>query len=347
MNLIIPPLFFYIPKRYWLAETSYELNWSGFGLGIYAWTLQTYLQLKDAGIPCQLVNQFPEAGVVFAHINSLRVETPRLQPGSPLLLVCLKAESPGYPYAQLQVVQNPTEVNGYRDRFFLPHWTQPDLRPRDPTRGDRFETLAFFGHQNSLAPNLQHSNWTTFLEQRGLRWCPAINTNHWNDYKTLDNCWNDYRQIDAVIAVRTLDRRTLRQHQYYRNKPATKLYNAWLAGVPAILGAESAYQVERQSDLDYLEVTSMADLQQAVQRLQSDRGLRQAMIENGKCRATSFTSERIRERWIIFLEEVVIPTYDCWRTQSLWQQRLTLHYSYWNAIWEKVQRKIHSSMLLR
>jgi hypothetical protein len=38
---------------------------------------------------------------------------------------------------------------------------------------------------------------------------------------------------------------------------AIKLYNCWHAGVPAVLGAESAFRANRRSDLDYLEVQSL------------------------------------------------------------------------------------------
>ena len=38
-------------------------------------------------------------------------------------------------------------------------------------------------------------------------------------------------------------------------KPPSKLFNSWLAGVPAVLGHESAYRAERRSDLDYIEVS--------------------------------------------------------------------------------------------
>lgn len=51
--------------------------------------------------------------------------------------------------------------------------------------------------------------------------------------------WHDYREIDVVVALRP---KSTKKHFC---KPATRLYNAWIAGVPAILPNESAYFFER------------------------------------------------------------------------------------------------------
>src|SRR5436309_1927650 len=80
-----------------------------------------------------------------------------------------------------------------------------------------------------------------------------------------------------VLAVRPEGRST--------NKPASKLVNAWLAGVPALLGPEIAYRELRRSELDYCEVSSLAEAQAAVDRLLGDPGLYNAMVENGRARA--------------------------------------------------------------
>lgn len=51
--------------------------------------------------------------------------------------------------------------------------------------------------------------------------------------------WRDYREADVVVAVRPFD------SSLHAAKPPSKLINAWLAGVPALLGAEAARSFRR------------------------------------------------------------------------------------------------------
>ncbi|MEO1352981.1 MAG: hypothetical protein AAFW84_30165 [Cyanobacteria bacterium J06635_15] len=341
--IALPPIYFYLPPSQWPSDwpQSPSENWPGFGLGIYAWTLQTYLHLAAAGVPCQLVDQIPEAGIVFAHSNSFRVTRPRPRLGQSLLLVCLKAEEPAYAHGQLHVVQNRAEANGH-NRIFLPHWPQPGLIKRDPQRGDRFETVAFLGHRDSLAPELEQPEWQNFVESLNLHWQPVVNVNHWSDYGSLDARWHDYRHLDAIIAVRSFNRRYLKQQQLYRYKPPTKLYNAWLAGVPAILGQESAFRSERQHPLDYLEVSSLNELKAALVNLKADVNLRRQMSAQGHQRAEAIAPEQITVRWIAFLQSVALPAYDRWYAQPRWRQSLRLQRSVGETLVEKAQRRLRS-----
>ncbi|MGF1480784.1 MAG: glycosyltransferase [Cyanophyceae cyanobacterium] len=332
----LPPIYFYIPSSHWIETLpAADDNWQGFGLGVYAWTLQTYLRLRAEGFPCTLVQEFPEEGIVLAHRNSLRSH-PHFQPGRNLLLVCLKADVNSHPAALLHVVQNPLAraFGGY----YMPHWTQPGLIPRHPERGDRFENIAFFGHADNLVAELQHPAWFEQLHRLGLNWQAILNRNHWNDYHSINNCWNDYSTVDAVIAVRSF------KHRRYVNKPATKLYNAWLAGVPAILGCESAYRAERRSELDYLEVSSLEGLITALQRLRDDTALRRAMAKNGQVRAQAVQPSSMTARWRNFLTKVAVPTYYRWCSQPDWIQQLQLARCALAFNRERVQSKMRSHL---
>ena len=305
-------------------------------MGIYAWTLQTYLRLKADRFPCELVKQLPEEGIVLVHRNALRAHD-RLKPNR-ILLICLKADGIPYPYAQLHVVQNPLDKSPRS--YYLPHWTQPSLVPRHPERGDRFETIAFFGHEDNLATELQHPDWEKQLHRFGFNWQPILNRNHWNSDRFIDNRSNDYSQVDAVVAVRRFNCR--QHHRQYINKPATKLYNAWLAKVPALMGCESAYQAERRSELDYLEVSSVDELLLALKRLQNDLELRRAMVNNGQIRAQAVHPSKVTAQWRSFLSDVAVPAYYRWRNQSSWTQHLSLERSALVFNISRVQRKVRS-----
>lgn len=306
--MTVPPIYFYIPEILWPAEMPAHSgeNWQGFGLGIYAWTLQTYLRLKETGFPCKLTNQLPRQGIILFHKNV--TERADIQPGASRLLICLQGDTLPHTNAQLHVVQNPCDASLQKRAYFIPHWPQPGLLPREPARGSRFETVAFFGHKLNLDPVFNTSIWQQQLAQRGLRWISIANNNHWLDYTTLNNGWNDYRQIDAIVAIRRFQDNPPR----YFNKPATKLYNAWLAGVPAILGQESAYQATGKVGVNYLEANSLDDVLIALERLKCSVTWRQSIVEMGRIQALAHQPDVITQRWQKFLETVAVPAYENW-----------------------------------
>ncbi|MEM9163615.1 MAG: hypothetical protein AAGC54_11190 [Cyanobacteria bacterium P01_F01_bin.4] len=268
--------------------------------------MQTYLRLKETGFPCELTDRLPEQGIVLFHRNV--VLKADISPGPSRLLICLKADISFFSGAQLHVVQNPREASPQLGSYFIPHWPQPGLLPRQPDRGNCFETVAFFGHQVNLDPALNTSVWQTQLAQRGLRWVSIANTNRWNDYATLNNGWNDYRQIDAIVGVRQFQAR----RPLYRRKPATKLYNAWLAGVPAVLGREWAYRVTGQAGVNYLEANSVEAVLHHLERLKQDVAWRQSLVEAGRIQSVAYQPEVITQRWRQFLKTVAVPAYQHW-----------------------------------
>lgn len=316
----LPSISFYLPQLYFpeVLPATAEENWSGFGWGLYAWTIQTYLRLQASGFPCRLVSSLPSEGIVLFHRDALRAHAQPFKPKPKLLLICLKADKEPYPYAQIHVVQNPTDVTTLKNSYYLPHWPQPGLIARDPERGDRFETLAYFGHADHLAPELQSPSWQQQLATLGVCWRPIANHfRRGDDISQIDNRWNDYSNIDAVVAVRRFTPR-----QAYLDKPATKLYNAWLAGVPALLGVESAYRAEGQAPTNYLEVTSLNELIAAITLLKHYPAWRQTLVANGSLQAQRYLPEQLVDRWRRFLVEVAIPAWYYWCKQPHWLQHI-------------------------
>ena len=336
-----PDLYVYLPQALW-PETLPDdatTNWSGFGLGVYAWTIQTYLRVREAGVTCALVDHLPDEGIIFLHRNAFRSHRHGQAVLPRRLLVCFQGDLPPHPAAQAHIVQNPVQANRPSGAYFMPHWPQPGLQPRGMDRGDRFDTIAFFGHAANLAPELTGPDWVDTLRHLGLRWQPVVNTNRWNEHQALDTRWNDYRHVDAVVAVRSFDSRVLRQTHTYRHKPATKLYNAWLAGVPAVLGQECGYRAERQSDLDYIEATTFSEVMQALVRLKEDRTQRQAMIQNGAARSQAITPESITQQWLHLIQHTLLPAYDVWCRRPPWQQQLMMQHQRFHYGSQRLQQR--------
>jgi hypothetical protein len=300
------PIYFYIPQsavfngnlpttidRYWPWISAQEHIW----WGPFDWTLQTYLHLKSNGCQCELTRKLPSEGIVIAHRVFFR-GVPR--PGPRQLMVCLLADKTPYPYAQFHLIQNPLQSTIFRPKELWPNsyvtqWPQPSLIPRAQTRGERFETAVFFGSPPNIAGELCEPAWSARVRDIGLSW-----------HLPPRRSWHDYSAVDVIVAVRSF------KEQDYLHKPAAKLYNAWLAGVPAILGRESAYLAERRSDLDYLEATSVESAVAALIRLRDDRDLRRAMVENGRRRAKHIGVSKIVKQWEVLLANEVATAYTEW-----------------------------------
>ena len=315
------PIAFYIPYAVWSSDgipSFYKASDVSIYLNnccslpyvntIYSWILQAYLWLKLDGFPCTLVKTLPSEGIVITYWGSLPID---FKPSTKLLIISILADGLyPHPYSQLRIVQNRQQALSFHNSYYMPHWPQPGIIPRSPSRGDQFENIGFFGAISNLSPELKSLSWQSQLEALGLKW-----------HIIEPDCWNDYSDIDAVLAVRDFEKRD------YFQKPATKLFNAWHAGVPAILGCESAFQAELKSDLDYIEVSSPDEVIAALKRLRDDRDLRQAMIENGSLRAQETSIESLTARWRDFITQVAIPAYEDWCSasyvtqQSLFMQR--------------------------
>ncbi|MCL1463324.1 hypothetical protein [Argonema galeatum] len=326
----LPPIYFYLPQCEDLADNmpdSAETFMPGFSGGVYAWTLQTYLRLKADGFPCELVGTMPAEGIVLAHRDSLPID---LQPGPRLLIVCLLADKERHLYAQFHIVSNREEKMLKKSgtiwqSYYMPHWRQPGLIPRNSARGDRFENVAYFGHERNLAPELKEPSWHKQLNELGLH------------FQVVDRLrWNDYSDVDAILAVRSFN------NQDYTSKPATKLFNSWHAGVPAILGRETSFQTERQSELDYIEVTSLNDVLAVLKRLRDDKEWRHAMVENGFRRAEETQPEMVVKRWRSFITEVAVPAYERWCNASNWTRQSLLQRQFISLKIIRMKNRLHS-----
>ena len=179
--------------------------------------------------------------------------------------------------------------------YFMEHWPTPQLIPRRDERGV-FENVVYVGSPLELDKSFRGEDFKEKLRVLGL------------NFMIIDSPgrWNDFSEADCVLSVRNFnDKKHLR-------KPASKLINAWLAGVPAVLGPEAAFRAKRRSSLDYIEVTNYRETLEALKKLKEDPSLRAKMIENGLERGKEYTAEKTAQRWEHFINNVVIPEYETW-----------------------------------
>lgn len=305
-----PQILFYIPEKrydytkfpttvndYWMTSDAVLKE------GKYIWTLQTYLYLREAHYSCKLSPKLDQGSIIITHRDFLPA---KIIPSKNQLFVCIKADRDAHPFAQIHIIQN------IRDRLDIPpfsllwashyitHWPQGRLIPRAKERNDAFENIAYFGVDEELGDELKTQSWVERLKQIGLIWHPVYEKDKWHDYS----------YVDAVVALRN-------PFKHYDHKPPSKLHNAWRAGVPAILGPESAYIQERKSHLDYIEARSADEAFLKLRELRDNKSLRTAIADHGRARAKEVCPERIVEQWISFIDNVAIPAYYRWHTASV------------------------------
>ncbi len=281
-----------------LRRLDPDRDWRELQRGERAWVLQTYLHLARGGYPARLAGAAPASGLVLFHAKQRRALLRRCRPGRGLILAAIRGDLNAVWAADFEVVQNSRSARGWR-QISMPHWPQPGLLPRDPVRGSRIARIAYKGFDKNLHPYFRSADWRAYLAALGIEWVadsvPFAERGTRGDL--LD--WPDFRTVDLVLAVRPpgVSRRD--------GKPATKLCNAWLAGVPALLSPDVAFEELRRSPLDYLAVRGPEEARAAVRRLVEEPGLYEKMVENGRRRGAEFTVEAVRRRWIELLEETI------------------------------------------
>jgi hypothetical protein len=273
-----------------------DRDWRQLQRGEHAWILQTYLRLAQVGLAVRLQRALPPEGIVVFHAKQrAAVHQQRDQRADLLFVEVLGDIRPARGSSHVEVVQNAASADNRR-RFFLPHWPQPGLRPREAARGTRVERIAYKGFDLNLHPYFRSAAWHQFLHGRGLTWI-ADSVPYAGAATAGDRLeWPDFTTVDVIVAVRPKSSRL-------GMKPATKLYNAWLAGVPAVLGSEVGFVEARRSSLDYLEIGTPEAACAAVGRLQDEPDLYRDMVAHGLRRGAEFAVASSVARWSRFLSE--------------------------------------------
>ena len=280
-----------------LTDDDVDAQAMRFRGGVNNWVVRTYLRLKSSlastGIVATIGETLVPACVNIAHRVCLnRLLTPYFRS----FVVEIRADRPPVILCNVEVVQNDLQPKTARTAF-VNFWPQPGLVARDARRGSRVERIAYFGRSSSLPAWFHDPAWHAALAAIGVT------------FEIREARWFDYADVDVVLAHRVEAPTMLRQ------KPASKLTNAWRAGVPALLADEPAYASLRASDLDYIAIDSPTDVLAALQRLRAMPARYSAMAANGQSRGAAFSVAAVKAQWMRFLLFRVLPEAAKWHAR--------------------------------
>ncbi|HXZ48317.1 MAG TPA: hypothetical protein VEG27_04810 [Usitatibacter sp.] len=279
-----------------LDEPGLDREHERFRRGIENWIVQTYVRLRAPlerlGFAVRIADRFERGAICVAHRDDLNRYS---DPLHDCFVIGVRADRPRVAVAHIEVVQSPLQLGSPRARL-LPHWPQPGLLPREASRGTRVERAVYYGRENAVPPWYRESAFRAALAALGV------------SLEIRDRGWNDYRNVDVLFAHRDETPAML------ANKPASKLVNAWLALVPAVVAPEPAFEALRRSDLDFIATRDAASTVAAVASLARSPGLYRAMVENGRARGEEFRVEAIRARWMDLLVNEALPAWEHWRS---------------------------------
>jgi hypothetical protein len=210
---------------------------------------------------------------------------------SDVFVVCLQADNHRHGWANIHIVQNQLQAKR-KNTYWIPHWPQAGLVPRDAGRvGVR--RICYAGRSVHVVRLTE--TFHKFLNKNNVDFVHKDKSN-----------WNDFSDIDIIIGIRSFD------SKQYKIKPATKLYNAWHAGIPFIGGNDSAFRQVGRPGEDYLVARTEKELIGHISRLIHDREFYASLVQNGRKAAVNYTREAIRRRWEDLLKGVVLDSYYKW-----------------------------------
>lgn len=263
-----------------------------------SWVVRTYYELRVRSHPVRLSPRPDPASI---NVVASR-DFGRRDRDTKSFVVIPRGDSHAPMLADFVIHQNGLRPRTSRSAA-LPHWPQPGIIKRDPGRPPRISRLTFKGRPANLDAEFRSQSFRDRLSAMNIDF--EIDT-----IETLvgDHSWNDYRDADAVLAVRNMTKYDAAK------KPASKLINAWIAGVVPLLGPEPAFQELRRSPLDFIEVRTPEDVLNTISSLNEAPGDVRAIMENGAMRAREFDEESISAQWVSLLNGPVARRWQGWKS---------------------------------
>jgi len=283
-----------------LKHVNPDIDWRMFNDGQESWVLQLYLRLSKLGFPGTLSNTFESNCINVVHNGRAR-NLPRPRKA---FVVGIRADYPSLYWADIQIVQNKNQIS--KRSFWIPHWPQPGLIPRNSERDDRVERVGYFGLEvNHFTRYFRYPSGIFRVKQEVKAICKRLGLEF---VQKGEDDWNDYSDIDVTIAFRSFGERR------FNTKPALKMIDAWLAGTAFVGGSDSAFLEVGSPAFNFIRATTAESFERALQRLKEDRALFASLVRRGRDMGEMYRSEQVLEYWECLFVGEILESFEMWRT---------------------------------
>lgn len=265
-------------------------HWVG---GRFNWAAQTYLMLREYFEDASISTKAEPGILNFAHCMTWR----GLGKRTGEYRVSVRADYPRLFDVDFEILQNPAVSLGEKQAYF-PYWPVPGIVPRDASRSG-IERVAYAGRIGSrnLADPLKGDSGSGAFEGLEFAVIPP-------------DQWHDMSRIDLLIAIRSFDRQT------HDNKPPSKLFNSWIAGIPLIGGYDSAFSAIGEPGVDYIRVETEAELDDAVVALRNDRAFYERIVAAGAKRKAEVSHEAVARNWHSQISGAIAEDFERWQAKG-------------------------------
>jgi hypothetical protein len=260
------------------------------------WCLQSYLILKkNTSLPLTCSNYLKENTINIIHSDQLLKFK-----GSPShFILCIQADFPPRKWAHYHLVQNKNQLR--KNCSCIVFWLQPGLIKRDISRRG-VKRVAYAGQTFGNFAGTSET-WNELLEKHNI------------EFVTIPKeQWHNLRSIDVLVGLRSFNK------QLHDRKPPSKLINAWHAEIPFVGGYDSAFTQVGTDGEDYLRVHSADQAINAILRLKKDEELYRKLVENGRKKSHSFTTDTIVKAWEEVLTGPVVERYKTWKRHPTYEK---------------------------
>ncbi|MEM0951074.1 MAG: hypothetical protein AAGI66_02905 [Cyanobacteria bacterium P01_H01_bin.74] len=288
------PYCFLIPKQTTIdlntlrkmQDSEYASLPALFFQGKYLWALRTYLILRDyLPNPADLLldDTVCRNAINIAHADTWR-SIEKSQIGPETVVVSADADKPKLLWADYNISQAP--IFDGPSQFNISHWAQPNVIARNAQRMNVIKKVAYFGELRKGEQSIH-----TLLEKKlsGLNIAYEVK----QDFVSQ----NDYSDVDIAVALR------FNWHLVKDRKPASKLFNAAIAGIPLIATPERSYLEYREMGLCFLPAYNVTETINIIEHLAQHPDDYESLLQNAQKQSTVF-EEKTATAWLNVLRHI-------------------------------------------
>jgi hypothetical protein len=266
--------------------------------------LELYARLKARGVPVTIGQRPPaESCAIVASLEELTHWRNRLAPGQATRLSLAAARCPavvvirgdlplgiGVPrYVRTEVMPTEASITDRRRQTTMPMLPQRGLIRRTPDRGGRIDRLALKCFTHNMPDFVRSPQFEGQLNEIGIDL--RIDTE-----VDQPSRWHDFSDVDAALCVRRFLPGRDTDEDYLR-KPATKLVNAWCAGVVPIVAPEAGYLELVADGKDAIVAGDARSIVSALKQLRGDQQRVLRLIAAGQAKAGRWSTKRVLDEW--------------------------------------------------